>query len=48
MAGDQRAIWPMVRARIKLVGGKATPMAASSEVSISTPISESNPRSVSG
>ena len=42
------AIWPMVRARIRLVGGRATPMAASSEFSISTPISESSPRSVSG
>ena len=42
------AIWPIVRARIKLVGGRATPIAASSEFSISTPIKESRPRSVSG
>ena len=42
------AIWPIVRARIRLVGGSATPMELSNMDSISTPMSESSPRSVSG
>ena len=41
-------IWPIVRARIRLVGGRATPITLSSEFSISTPIKESSPRSVKG
>ncbi len=42
------AIWPIVRARIRLVGGRVTPIELSIRFSISTPMSESSPRSVSG
>ena len=41
-------IWPIVRARIRLACGSATPREPSIEFSISTPMSESSPKSVSG